>query len=156
MFRRPDCADSLLALGLLHEHQRPDRAQTVRFLSENVDPGCSNMPKDKTCANVNQTNINDPIIKLGCCQYLNNFRLVQNEDASGKYDLQSVMHYGSRSFALPKKFTLVPAVNGTQIPESHPGVPSTLDLERICKIYSEPCDKWKKSCKKENKREIES
>ncbi|KAF2258709.1 zincin [Lojkania enalia] len=122
-------------LGLYHEHQRPDRETTVKYQCASLEPACTNMPSGKTCCS---TNLPSP-----CCKSRSNFAIINNGDASGAYDVGSVMQYRSNAFAKSGKKTLVPAKSGVVVPASNPGVPSKGDFERLCKIYNEQCDKAK-------------
>ncbi|KAF4615155.1 hypothetical protein D9613_003383 [Agrocybe pediades] len=114
-------------LGLKHEHQRPDRGRYVRFLCQNIAPGCNNMPDGATCCGS---------FPSGCCKHKHNFDIVRSGfDSSGPYDWKSVMHYTGKAFALPGKYTIIPAVPGVRVPYDKIFKLSHLDVKRICKLY---------------------
>ena len=129
--------------GLYHEHQRPDRENTVRYQCQNVNPACPagvSMPAGKTCCNTG--------LPAGCCSTIGNFGIINagSADAGGPYDVNSIMQYRSNAFALPGTNTLVAAAPGVIIPVSNPANPSTRDYNRLCKLYQGQCTKAK-SCK---------
>src|SRR3569623_952667 len=113
------------ALGLHHEHQRPDRNQyfdldCTRIAAQSgVAPVCSGVCQGWGCQFEPRTN---PL--------LNNWE--------GPYDTNSVMHYQTYAFgkdpAFPPLIGKIPAV---QVP-LHPR-PSILDLVRVCEIYKDQC-----------------
>lgn len=67
------------ALGLMHEHQRPDRDQYVEVIEENIKSGMSSQ-----------------------------LRMVPQITPKGPYDFNSIMHYSSKSFSANGKVTLRP------------------------------------------------
>lgn len=123
-----------MRLGLYHEHQRPDRESYVHFKRENLDHSCSTMLQKKTCC--------DKDIPKGCCASKYAFDTLSTKlDYSGAYDTKSVMHYPSTAFARDKTNTLVIVKKVYEIPDLPPKKPSILDLDRVCKIYSNECRK---------------
>jgi len=139
-----------IAQGYFHEHQRPDREQTVHFNCAAMKPLCpekASLPRGKTCC--------DGPFKNGCCKKISNFNVVTDVarkqiDATGSYDTKSVMHYVATAFAIPGKQTLVAARQGVEVPTQHNGVPSEEDITRLCKMYPTQCKKEapkkKKTC----------
>jgi len=122
--------------GLYHEHQRFDRESFVHYHCENLNPACpagAIMPVGKTCC--------DSGIPSGCCGTAGNFVILSGPsfDASGAYDVNSIMQYRASSFAIPGKDTLIPAVPGIVIPSINPSAIDSMDADRICKLYSAKC-----------------
>ena len=71
------------ALGLLHEHNRPDRDRFIRIIPENVIPNCLNQFSKKEI----------------------------NTMPNSPYDYGSVMHYGMYAFSRNNRPTIVPRMN---------------------------------------------
>lgn len=139
-------ADSHLA-GMLHEHQRPDRDQFIRYQCENLNPLCKTMPIGTNCCN--------PKVPKGCCKFKHDFEIVyrQGNDYTGPYDFQSIMQYRADSLAYRGKTTLVSLVPGETVPEKSPAVPSAMDYNRICKMYSKQCQKFRRARHKAKREE---
>jgi len=135
--------DSRLS-GLHHEHQRADRNSFVQFNCTALDPRCpdgSSLASGQTCCDVTAPKL-APHIPPGCCAMIHNFDIHRGIafDASGAYDVNSVMHYEPGAFALPGHTTLVPsAVSRTALRPHLPSDPSDGDVERICQLYPGPC-----------------
>ncbi|KAJ5880164.1 zincin [Penicillium subrubescens] len=122
-------------LGLLHEHQRPDRERTVNYHCENLSPNCTGgatMPAGSDCCSG---------APPGCCGNAHNFDIISGLGKSYEYqyDVNSVMHYVSQAFALPGTFTLTPVNTTVTLPTAHPSNPDVPDFERVCKIYEAQC-----------------
>lgn len=118
-------------LGLIHEHQRPDREAFVHYHCENLDTNCPFLPPGKDCCTP----------EPGCCVQAHNFDVISGDDNGGFYDINSIMHYGQNFFAKAGFNTLTPANPSIAFPPSIPGNPSTGDANRICKIYGFWCPK---------------
>jgi len=122
--------------GLYHEHQRFDRESFVHYHCENLDPACpvgTTMPVGMTCC--------DSGIPPGCCTKAGNFNILSGPsfDASGSYDVKSIMQYLASGFAITGTDTLTPAAPGIVIPTTNPSAIDSMDANRICKIYSAKC-----------------
>jgi len=120
-------------LGLLHEHQRPDRERTVNYHCANVIPNCT-MPAGSDCCSA---------APPGCCGYVHNFDIISGlgKAYDYQYDVNSVMHYVSDAFALPGRFTLTPVSATVTLPTVNPPNPDVPDFERVCKVYEAQCPK---------------
>ncbi|KAF9538869.1 zincin [Agrocybe pediades] len=116
-------------LGLKHEHQRPDREQTVHFQCENLNPKCSNMPQGGNCCGTSYPN--------GCCKQKADFTVAYDFNSAGPYDITSVMQYRANAFALPGKNTLVAAAPGVHVPTHNIDKLSNGDIRRICQLYND-------------------
>jgi hypothetical protein len=123
-------------LGLFHENQRPDADKYIKFHCENIDGypwGLENAAADSTCcktgedAQGNQCGMVSQFLFQGADKELWN----QNgaSDLSSPYDLTSIMHYPSWSFAAQGKITLEGA------PDRSPSVLSSEDIFRINELY---------------------
>ncbi|KAF2500809.1 zincin [Lophium mytilinum] len=126
-------------LGLLHEHQRPNREGTVHFQCENLNPTCPNgvtMPPGVTCCS-------GAAIPAGCCGNLGNFNVLTapNLDSRGIYDVNSIMEYRADAFALPGTLTITPVNPNVIVPASNVANPDTIDFNRVCKMYGGNCPK---------------
>ncbi|MGQ8874742.1 M12 family metallopeptidase [Paenibacillus sp. TSA_86.1] len=96
------------ALGLLHEHTKPNRDDYVTLHSDNLIPGSQH-----------------------------NFDIVKHPDLfkSMDYDYGSIMHYSKSAFALdPKKDTLTPTQPGVTIGQRK--ALSSLDIAGINSLYT--------------------
>ncbi|OAF98777.1 zincin [Paraphaeosphaeria sporulosa] len=111
-------------LGLLHEHQRPDRDDYVTIHCENVWDSADGSPADCSQA---------------CSGYGCNFVKVDPQwyDWSGPYDSLSLMHYSPYEFA-KSSGPAIEARPGVPTPQAH-AFPTILDANRICELYSEQC-----------------
>ncbi|WP_347331332.1 M12 family metallopeptidase [Marinimicrobium locisalis] len=77
-------------LGLWHEHSREDRDEFIEIKWSNIDP--------------------DPAIRSNFNQH------IDIADDIGKYDYNSIMHYGPYAYAVDKTLpTIVPTQDGVQI-----------------------------------------
>lgn len=112
-----DSADSLNhilhelghCIGLLHEHQRPDRDTYVMVLWEKILP-----------------------------EYENNFIIRDNPliiEQNFSYDFKSVMHYHSRGFSIDGSETIIP-LDGSVIERSN--TLTIKDVEKGVSIYGPP------------------
>ncbi|CAG8551812.1 6361_t:CDS:1 [Ambispora gerdemannii] len=109
------------ALGLYHEHQRPDRDRHQIFHCPNLmDPKCCNPGT--------------------CCDFSCFFRIIPNLDHSGPYGMTSLMQYRANAFARPGLITLESIPFSEEVvPNTNPGFPDLLDNMRICEIYLKEC-----------------
>jgi len=128
-----------IILGFFHEHQRPDRAEVVDVLCQNVDPKCSVLPIGKTCCDHK-----DEDFPGECCQLMSNFDPLKAGpgtfiDADGPYDIMSVMHYRADGFGLNHTVTLVSKDPRTPVPLVARDEPSKADVARLCARYSKEC-----------------
>ena len=73
------CHEMGHALGLDHEHVRPDRDSYINVLYTNLDPAVSNL-----------------------------YVIASNDTPHGSYDFESVMHYGRQLFSINGQDTLTP------------------------------------------------
>lgn len=122
------------ALGLQHEHQRPDREKYMHFncsaLADYDKYGtqlssCPGEP-DKCC---------QPSTCYGwACQ----FSFITWLDYSGPVDMVSIMMYQQYSFSAGFYPTLE-GINGNTVPLWDTPNPSAGDAKRICDIYFENC-----------------
>ena len=98
-------------LGLLHEHQRPDRDLYVRIVWEKIYP-----------------------------EYRSNFKKQNNPLISEKdfpYDFSSIMHYHTRGFSIDGSETIVPlTAEGIEIGQRQEL--SARDVEKARTIYGPP------------------
>jgi len=122
--------------GLYHEHQRSDRESFIHYECRNPDPQCpagTTMPIGKTCC--------DSGIPSGCCSKAGHFNVLLGPsfDASGGYDVHSIMQYRANAFAKPRTNTLTPAAPGIVIPSTNPSAIDSTDAGRICRLYSARC-----------------
>jgi hypothetical protein len=103
------------ALGLIHEHQRPDRDRYVEIRRENLDQDFLGL--------MWSINFDDQPVEL-----------------STPYDFLSIMHYGRRAFSRNGKDTLVPRAPYAEFADRMGRVklPSTLDGEALARIYGPP------------------
>jgi hypothetical protein len=99
------------AVGLIHEHVRPDRDKFVRVLKKNIIP-----------------------------EHLPDFEKESNADYTlSGYDFQSIMHYGLFTFSRNAFSTLVPLDNGKPNPNIPIGQRTTLsdgDIASVHRMYS--------------------
>ncbi|KAI9775074.1 MAG: hypothetical protein M1839_001466 [Geoglossum umbratile] len=109
-------------LGLIHEHQRPDRDAYVTFQCQNVI-GFVNTPGWCDCQGL-------------ACQF-QKYPFV-SEDWSGPYDILSVMQYFATEWSGNGQPTLV-GVPPIVVPSGEHDYPSITDARRICDIYYEEC-----------------
>lgn len=139
--QKSPCPNSHL-VGMLHEHQRPDRDKFIRYQCENLNPLCQTMPMGSNCCN--------PNVPKECCQHRVDFDIENliEDDHTGPYDFHSIMQYRADSLAYPGKTTLVSLVPGESVPELSPAVPSAMDFGRICKMYSKQCQKFRRARRK--------
>ena len=64
------------------------------------------------------------------------------KDRTGPYDIDSLMHYGA--FAFAKQGSGLPTMtraNGGSFHTDYVSGPSTLDAQRVCKLYPQRCPK---------------
>ena len=95
------------ALGLEHEHTRPDRDQYITINWGNVDPA-------KT----------------------HNFDVApRGSRALGEYDYESIMHYGPKNFSINQQATIVPRYVPIEVIGQRRS-PSEGDLEAIAQLYA--------------------
>lgn len=117
------------ALGLMHEHQRPDREDHISVKCENYAPwtvsGCPDASYPACCSGSTDK----------CCDDWHNYDVASTAlfNKYGDYDCNSIMHY-----------------NANNVLQSKPGCtinPSTLptqgDYDAICGIYHNECAPWK-------------
>ena len=100
------------ALGLLHEHQRPDRDLYINIFWDNI-----------------------------LSQYWINFETRDNpliEEESYPYDYQSIMHYPSKSFSIDGTETLVSL--SAQNPINRLNIITEIDAAKAREIYGPPKD----------------
>ncbi|KAF8453055.1 hypothetical protein BGX38DRAFT_1141855 [Terfezia claveryi] len=122
------------ALGLQHEHQRPDREQHMHFncsaLADYSKYGTDLSPcpgePDKCCQSST------------CYGWACQFRFITWLDYSGPIDMVSVMMYQEYSFSAGFYPTLM-GINGNTVPIWDTPNPSAGDAKRICDIYFEDC-----------------
>lgn len=122
------------ALGLHHEHQRPDRDQYMFFncsaLADYEKYGTEFSPcpgePDKCC----QADT--------CYGWACQFRHIDYLDSSGPFDIASVMMYEQYSFSAGFYPTLN-GINGYTVPIWDHADPSPGDAQRLCDIYFENC-----------------
>lgn len=122
------------ALGLQHEHQRPDRETYMQFncsaLADYPKYGtdlssCPGEP-DKCCQSST------------CYGWACQFAFITWLDYSGPIDMVSVMMYQEYSFSAGFYPTLL-GINGNKVPTWDTPNPSAGDAKRICEIYHENC-----------------
>ncbi|PID62299.1 MAG: hypothetical protein CSB44_04175 [Gammaproteobacteria bacterium] len=95
------------AIGLRHEHNRPDRDQYIKVRWENIQP-----------------------------KKVLNFRIDMSESvAIGDYDLDSIMHYGPLSFSIDGESPTLEAVIPTKSRMGQRIAPSAGDLAAIDELY---------------------
>jgi hypothetical protein len=133
-------------LGMVHEHQRPDRDKWVRFRCENVGPACKNMPAGRTCC--------DELFPApgglpeGCCgnkRHFDTFKGMEGDPAiSGDYDISSVMHYDEYGFGFggKKVLEMVEYSKGHKGFRDQNDFPTGEDANRVCKMYAKACRAW--------------
>ncbi|KAI7793527.1 putative zinc metalloproteinase nas-15-like, partial [Triplophysa rosa] len=98
------CHEILHALGLYHEHSRIDREKYITILSENITPG-----KEK------------------------NFLPKDGNTLGLKYDMESILHYGSNYFSSNGEPTIVPKDRSVTIGQRIRL--TALDVQRIRRLY---------------------
>ena len=137
------------ALGFQHEHQRPDRDDHIEVLCANIDPRCpfnSSFTPD-CCPYSTRSNTTGPLPRAdGCCKNAFSYQKYGDSpflNASGPYDVNSVMHYIDAEFAKPGTKTLM-GKNGMIVPSTAVGVPTIRDWQRVCAIYQEQCDAYRR------------
>ncbi|KAF2676408.1 zincin [Lentithecium fluviatile CBS 122367] len=110
-------------LGLMHEHQRPDRDAYLTL-------DCSKVARN---ANGDTPVCGDSCVGTGCYFNILNF----GEDWSGTYDIESIMHFNPGDFAKdlndPPLKPIDPIVFGDRV------FPTVTDANRVCDIYYEVC-----------------
>jgi len=100
------------AMGLLHEHQRPDRDQYVDIIWDNI-----------------------------YAQYKVNFEIRDNPlivEESYAYDYQSIMHYPPKSFSIDGSATMVSLTAGSPI--NRLDIITDTDAAKAREIYGAPQD----------------
>ena len=100
------------ALGLLHEHQRPDRDQFITIFWNAIIP-----------------------------KYLHNFEIRDNpliEEENHDYDYQSIMHYPAKSFGINQSITM--ASESPDNPINRLDVITEKDSAKVVEIYGPPKD----------------
>lgn len=122
------------ALGLQHEHQRPDRETYMHF-------NCSALADYNKYGTTSSPCPGDP---NKCCQsatcygWACQFAFITWLDYSGPIDMVSVMMYQEYSFSAGFYPTLV-GINGNKVPTWDTPNPSAGDAKRVCDIYFEAC-----------------
>ncbi|KAF4108583.1 zinc metalloproteinase nas-13-like [Onychostoma macrolepis] len=99
------CHEILHSLGFQHEHSRNDRGDHVTILNENIASGKED-----------------------------NFLKRRGKTLGLKYDLDSIMHYGTNYFSRNGKPTIEPKKSGVTIGQR--SYLSDLDVQRIRKLYN--------------------
>ena len=94
------------ALGLLHEHTRPDRDNFVNVVWSNITPGKEH-----------------------------NFEVLSDGLPLGDYDYNSIMHYGERFFSASGAPTLRPLNNASSIVIGQRDAASTGDKAAVSALY---------------------
>ncbi len=94
------------ALGLLHEHTRPDRDNFVNVVWSNINPGKEH-----------------------------NFEILSDGLPLGDYDYNSIMHYGERFFSANGAPTLRPIANASSITIGQRDAASTGDKAAVSALY---------------------
>ena len=94
------------ALGLLHEHTRPDRDNFVNVIWSNINPGKEH-----------------------------NFEILSDGLPLGDYDYNSIMHYGERFFSANGAPTLRPITNASSIVIGQRDAASTGDKAAVSALY---------------------
>ncbi len=101
------------ALGLLHEHQRPDRDNFVTVFWENIIPS-----------------------------YKSNFEIKDNPlitEENYSYDYNSIMHYPPKSFSINGVSDTMTSVDSTK-EINRLGIITDLDIEKATEIYGPPVE----------------
>lgn len=122
------------ALGLQHEHQRPDREQYMHF-------NCSALadyPKYGTNQSPCPGDPNKCCQSATCYGWACQFAFITWLDYSGPIDMVSVMMYQEYSFSAGFYPTLL-GINGNKVPTWDTPNPSAGDAKRICEIYFKEC-----------------
>jgi hypothetical protein len=128
-------------LGLNHEHQRPDRPQHVRFLCQNMDPGCDNMPEGRTCCD--ELYPAPGGLPKDCCTWKVWAEIMKEREGdlcfSGQYDISSIMHYTQYAMGMPGKkvFEKIEPTLGDF--DKQFAEPTAEDYGRICRMYGAGC-----------------
>jgi Astacin (Peptidase family M12A) len=113
-------------LGLFHEQQRPDREAYTHFVCSNLK-GYPWIPNDLSK--------NDAVCcqsTFTCCKNSCQYKIRQDADSHGVYDLDSIMHYRRNAFS--QDDALLTLTNG---PDANPANPSSGDIARVMELY--PC-----------------
>ncbi len=119
------CKPTSTALGLVHEHTRPDRDQYV-----NVN--CDEISSPKTCGP-------DPSRWSGVARQFSVMPL-PSWDVPGPYDVDSIMHYDAFAFAKGRT-PVITGRPGVVFKDSGRNSPTALDARRICETYRTLCDR---------------
>lgn len=99
-------------LGLVHEHQRPDRDMYVRIIWDNILP-----------------------------EYEYNFKIYNNPlivEEDYQYDFQSIMHYYSSGFSIDGGPTIIPIDRAIEI-ERNEEI-TDIDVLKVVSIYGPPLE----------------
>lgn len=120
-----DRISPLLALGLYHEHQRPDRDKYFTL-------DCSRI-EDRDGASPVCT---VPCDGWGCAFEFRNNPVVHNWE--GPYDTNSVMHYFETSFGISSSQPPLIGVTA-DVRVGRTTKPTIFDLTRVCEIYHDQC-----------------
>ncbi|WEW56294.1 hypothetical protein PRK78_001737 [Emydomyces testavorans] len=129
------------ALGLMHEHQRPDREDHITVDCANYAPwtidNCPNPSYPACCSGSTDR----------CCGDWHNYDIAPSSlfNKYGDYDCKSIMHYGANSVLKSKAGCII----------SPSATPTQGDYDAICGIYGTECAPWKavKFCPPKEKEE---
>ncbi|KAF8471759.1 hypothetical protein BDZ91DRAFT_473579 [Kalaharituber pfeilii] len=122
------------AIGLYHEHQRPDRDEFMNF-------NCSALADYHTYGTDSSSCPGEPekcCADATCYGWACSFAHINYLDYHGPLDLKSVMIYQEYSFSAGYYPTLS-GINGHEVPAWEQEIPSDGDKTRICEIYNEEC-----------------
>ena len=124
------------ALGLWHEHQRPDRTTAgIVFTCRNLADYSTYSTLEETCC---PNNADDCCGTKACCRgKACNFVSVADGVARGDYDIDSCMHYASTAFAARGLTTMQGAPTSAEVATRT--YPSVGDSEALCLLYSSQC-----------------
>ncbi|EEP79195.1 hypothetical protein UREG_04041 [Uncinocarpus reesii 1704] len=117
------------ALGLMHEHQRPDREEHITIDCASYSPwtidGCPDPSYPACCTGSTDR----------CCGDWHNYDIAPSSrfNKYGDYDCKSVMHYSASSVLRSKPGCII----------SPSTTPTQGDYDALCDIYSTECAPWK-------------
>lgn len=127
-------------IGLIHEHQRPDRDKYIRVNEKNIQPG---KKKNSGNASLNILNFIFFLI-IYTTGYEHNFATWNNNNSRTfglPYDVNSLMHYTKNEFAVNESQGILTPLNkmaSESLDIGEATKPSEIDIQTVNRLYNCP------------------